>query len=58
MTTVKDVLHFMETLAPTYMKEDWDRVGLNCGHLALKVNVPPEAPASTVMAPVPVTLYP
>ena len=33
MTTVKDVLTFMETLAPTYMKEDWDRVGLNCGHL-------------------------
>ena len=33
MTTVKDILHFIETLAPTYMKEDWDRVGLNCGHL-------------------------
>lgn len=33
MTTVKDVLNFMETLAPSYMKEDWDHVGLNCGHL-------------------------
>jgi dinuclear metal center YbgI/SA1388 family protein len=32
MTTVKDVLAFIETLAPTYMKEDWDHVGLNCGH--------------------------
>lgn len=31
MTTVKDVLAFIETLAPTYMKEDWDHVGLNCG---------------------------
>ena len=38
MTTVKDVLHFIETLAPTYMKEDWDRVGLNCGHLDKAVN--------------------
>ncbi len=33
MTTVKDILTFVETLAPTHMKEDWDRVGLNCGHL-------------------------
>lgn len=33
MTTVFDILHFMETLAPTYMKMDWDRVGLNCGHI-------------------------
>ena len=32
MTTVKDVLTFIETLAPTYMKEDWDHVGLNCGN--------------------------
>ena len=32
MTTVADILQFLETLAPTYMKEDWDRVGLNCGH--------------------------
>lgn len=33
MTTVKDILAFIETLAPTYMKEDWDHVGLNCGRL-------------------------
>ena len=33
MTTVKDILEYIETLAPSYMKEDWDRVGLNCGHL-------------------------
>ena len=33
MTTVKDVLKCIETLAPTYMKENWDKVGLNCGHL-------------------------
>jgi len=33
MTTVKDVLALIEKLAPSYMKESWDRVGLNCGHL-------------------------
>lgn len=32
MVTVADVLTYLETLAPTAMKEDWDRVGLNCGH--------------------------
>ena len=32
MATVADILNFLETLAPAYMKEDWDRVGLNCGH--------------------------
>lgn len=32
MTTVNDILAFIQTLAPAYMKEDWDRVGLNCGH--------------------------
>ena len=32
MATVKDILTFIETIAPTYMKEDWDHVGLNCGH--------------------------
>ena len=37
MTTVKDILAFLETIAPTYMKEDWDRVGLNCGHLEREV---------------------
>ena len=33
MTTVKDILAFIETIAPPYMKEDWDHVGLNCGRL-------------------------
>ncbi len=32
MATVADILKFIETLAPTYMKYDWDHVGLNCGH--------------------------
>lgn len=33
MATVKDILDFIETLAPTHMKEEWDHVGLNCGRL-------------------------
>ncbi len=33
MATVADILAFLNTLAPEEMKEDWDRVGLNCGHL-------------------------
>lgn len=33
MTTVKDILGCIEKLAPSYMKESWDKVGLNCGHL-------------------------
>ena len=33
MTSVKDVLNLIETIAPPYMKESWDRVGLNCGRL-------------------------
>lgn len=32
MPQVKDILQFVETLAPRSMKEDWDNVGLNCGH--------------------------
>jgi dinuclear metal center YbgI/SA1388 family protein len=32
MITVNDVLNFIESIAPGYMKEDWDKVGLNCGH--------------------------
>ena len=31
MTTVKDILNWVQTLAPTYMKESWDNVGLLCG---------------------------
>ena len=33
MTTVADILTYVETLAPRHMKMDWDNVGLNCGHL-------------------------
>lgn len=33
MTTVGDILQFIESIAPPYMKESWDRVGLNCGHM-------------------------
>ena len=38
MTTVKDILDFMNTLAPAYMKEDWDNVGLLCGSASQPVN--------------------
>ena len=31
MTTVADILRFLETLAPRSMKMDWDNVGLLCG---------------------------
>ena len=31
MTTVSDILNFVETLAPRSMKMDWDNVGLLCG---------------------------
>lgn len=31
MTTVNDILNFLSNLAPEYMKEEWDHVGLNCG---------------------------
>ena len=31
MTTVSDILQFVETLAPRSMKMDWDNVGLLCG---------------------------
>ena len=31
MTTVQDVLSYIETLAPRSMKMDWDNVGLLCG---------------------------
>lgn len=37
MVTVNDIQQFIETLAPTYMKEEWDRVGLNCGHAGKEV---------------------
>lgn len=31
MPTVSDILQFLEELAPSYMKMDWDNVGLLCG---------------------------
>lgn len=31
MTTVADILKFIETIAPPYMKESWDNCGLLCG---------------------------
>lgn len=33
MATVRDILAFIHTIAPDEMKEPWDHVGLNCGHL-------------------------
>ncbi len=32
MTTVADILNFVQTLAPSYMQMGKDRIGLNCGH--------------------------
>ena len=32
MTTVHDILCYMESLAPTEMKTEWDNTGLLCGH--------------------------
>ena len=37
MATVADILQYMETIAPSAMKEDWDNVGLNCGRMDKKV---------------------
>ena len=31
MATVADILHFIESIAPPYMAEGWDNVGLLCG---------------------------
>ncbi len=31
MTTVLDILNYIETIAPPYMQESWDNVGLLCG---------------------------
>jgi dinuclear metal center YbgI/SA1388 family protein len=38
MTTVADILKFMETIAPKYMKMDWDNVGLLCGSRSTPVS--------------------
>ncbi len=37
MTTVGDILQYMNTLAPQHMKMDWDNVGLLCGDPAEEV---------------------
>ena len=37
MATVNDILQYLETLAPRYMKMDWDNVGLLCGSRATPV---------------------
>lgn len=37
MTTVNDILHFVETLAPRSMKMEWDNVGLLCGEAGATV---------------------
>ena len=31
MATVADIIKFIESIAPPYMAEQWDKVGLNCG---------------------------
>ena len=38
MATVADILNYIETLAPTDMKMDWDNVGLLCGRKNQKVS--------------------
>ena len=37
MATVKDIFDFIGTVAPSYMKENWDNVGLNCGRMDKEV---------------------
>lgn len=32
MTTVADILQFLNTIAPPQLMEHWDKAGLNCGH--------------------------
>ena len=38
MATVADILAYLETLAPRYMKMEWDNVGLLCGSKTTEVN--------------------
>lgn len=37
MATVKDIFEYINTIAPPYMKESWDNVGLNCGRMDKEV---------------------
>ena len=37
MTTVADILKYIETIAPPYMQMEWDNVGLLCGSGAAPV---------------------
>ena len=37
MATVRDIFDFINTVAPPYMKESWDSVGLNCGRMDKEV---------------------
>ena len=37
MATIADILKAIEGFAPGYMKESWDNVGLNCGHMAQEI---------------------
>ena len=37
MATVKDIFDFINTVAPVFMKESWDNVGLNCGRMDKEV---------------------
>ena len=37
MATVRDIFDFIGTVAPAYMKESWDNVGLNCGRMDKEV---------------------
>ena len=38
MTTVNDILNYIETIAPRELKMDWDNVGLNCGSRSSSVS--------------------
>ena len=38
MATVADILMYMESIAPPYMKESWDNVGLLCGRKGKQVS--------------------
>lgn len=37
MATVREILDYINTVAPPYMKESWDNVGLNCGRMDKEV---------------------